>query len=208
MYWSEAYWGLKSQVISYEKAITSEADLYTTFFFSVDISAGPSPFGPSKTGLHQHFSPTWFRTLRLNTPQGPGCCSLWLFHRRLRYDLTRSWMPGTTWSGICDAPIYLHCELGTTPRDLCKNSFDISSKDITVTTCCHILCVMGDIATHLNEDTKTRIVGKWWIFHVVQILGESGVHRYLYLQAIWCHAWRLLLYHWRLSVLPWRLFVN
>eukprot|EP00066_Takifugu_rubripes_P012190 XP_011601456.1 PREDICTED: condensin-2 complex subunit D3 [Takifugu rubripes] len=34
-----------------------------------------------------------------------------------------------------------------------------SSKDITVTTCCHILCVMGDIATHLNEDTKTRIVG-------------------------------------------------
>ncbi|XP_062286238.1 condensin-2 complex subunit D3 isoform X2 [Scomber scombrus] len=34
----------------------------------------------------------------------------------------------------------------------------VSSKDISVTTCCHILCVMGDIATHLNEDTKYRIV--------------------------------------------------
>ncbi|XP_060896813.1 condensin-2 complex subunit D3 [Labrus mixtus] len=34
----------------------------------------------------------------------------------------------------------------------------ITSKDVPVTTCCHILCVMGDIATHLNEDTKDRIV--------------------------------------------------
>ncbi|XP_073337425.1 condensin-2 complex subunit D3 [Pagrus major] len=34
----------------------------------------------------------------------------------------------------------------------------ISSKDVTVTTCCHILSVMGDIAAHLNEDTKDRIV--------------------------------------------------
>ncbi|GLD65173.1 condensin-2 complex subunit D3, partial [Lates japonicus] len=34
----------------------------------------------------------------------------------------------------------------------------ISSKDISVTTCCHILCVIGDIAAHLNEDTKDRIV--------------------------------------------------
>ncbi|XP_044070420.1 condensin-2 complex subunit D3 [Siniperca chuatsi] len=34
----------------------------------------------------------------------------------------------------------------------------VSSKDVTVTTCCHILCVMGDIAAHLNEDTKDRIV--------------------------------------------------
>nr|XP_046258478.1 condensin-2 complex subunit D3 isoform X2 [Scatophagus argus] len=34
----------------------------------------------------------------------------------------------------------------------------ISSKDVSVTTCCHILCVMGDIAPHLNEDTKDRIV--------------------------------------------------
>uniref|UniRef100_A0A3Q1AYP7 Condensin-2 complex subunit D3 n=1 Tax=Amphiprion ocellaris TaxID=80972 RepID=A0A3Q1AYP7_AMPOC len=30
--------------------------------------------------------------------------------------------------------------------------------DVNVTTCCHILCVIGDIATHLNEDTKDRIV--------------------------------------------------
>uniref|UniRef100_A0AAQ5ZBT3 Condensin complex subunit 1 C-terminal domain-containing protein n=1 Tax=Amphiprion ocellaris TaxID=80972 RepID=A0AAQ5ZBT3_AMPOC len=36
----------------------------------------------------------------------------------------------------------------------------VSSKDVNVTTCCHILCVIGDIATHLNEDTKDRIVGK------------------------------------------------
>ncbi|KAM9344578.1 condensin-2 complex subunit D3 [Symphorus nematophorus] len=34
----------------------------------------------------------------------------------------------------------------------------ISSTDVTVTTCCHILCVMGDIAKHLNEDTKDRII--------------------------------------------------
>ncbi|XP_031735143.1 condensin-2 complex subunit D3 isoform X2 [Anarrhichthys ocellatus] len=34
----------------------------------------------------------------------------------------------------------------------------VGSKDVTATTCCHILCVMGDIAVHLNEDTKDRIV--------------------------------------------------
>ncbi|KAI3363176.1 hypothetical protein L3Q82_011545, partial [Scortum barcoo] len=34
----------------------------------------------------------------------------------------------------------------------------VSSKDVTVTTCCHILCVIGDIAAYLNEDTKDRIV--------------------------------------------------
>ncbi|XP_034537815.1 condensin-2 complex subunit D3 isoform X2 [Notolabrus celidotus] len=36
----------------------------------------------------------------------------------------------------------------------------MSSKDVPVTTCCHILSVMGDIAAHLNEDTKDRIVGE------------------------------------------------
>uniref|UniRef100_A0A7N8WQ28 Non-SMC condensin II complex, subunit D3 n=1 Tax=Mastacembelus armatus TaxID=205130 RepID=A0A7N8WQ28_9TELE len=30
--------------------------------------------------------------------------------------------------------------------------------EISVTTCCHILCVMGDIAEHLNKDTKYRII--------------------------------------------------
>ncbi|KAM6915873.1 condensin-2 complex subunit D3 [Xenentodon cancila] len=34
----------------------------------------------------------------------------------------------------------------------------ISSKDVNVTTCCHILSVMGDIAVLLNEDTKERII--------------------------------------------------
>ncbi|CAJ1066500.1 condensin-2 complex subunit D3 isoform X1 [Xyrichtys novacula] len=34
----------------------------------------------------------------------------------------------------------------------------ISSKDLPTTTCCHILCVMGDMAAHLNMDTKDRIV--------------------------------------------------
>ncbi|KAM6922519.1 condensin-2 complex subunit D3 [Lycodopsis pacificus] len=34
----------------------------------------------------------------------------------------------------------------------------VSSKDVPATTCCHILCVMGDIAVHLNDDTKDRIV--------------------------------------------------
>ncbi|XP_040906250.1 condensin-2 complex subunit D3 isoform X2 [Toxotes jaculatrix] len=34
----------------------------------------------------------------------------------------------------------------------------VSSKDVSVTTCCHILCVIGDVAANLNEDTKDRIV--------------------------------------------------
>ncbi|XP_041865621.1 condensin-2 complex subunit D3 [Melanotaenia boesemani] len=34
----------------------------------------------------------------------------------------------------------------------------VSSKEVNVTTCCHILSVVGDIAAHLNEDTKDRIV--------------------------------------------------
>ncbi|XP_030012337.1 condensin-2 complex subunit D3 isoform X2 [Sphaeramia orbicularis] len=34
----------------------------------------------------------------------------------------------------------------------------VSSEDRNVTTCCHILSVMGDIAAHLNEDTKDRII--------------------------------------------------
>uniref|UniRef100_A0A671VZS1 Non-SMC condensin II complex, subunit D3 n=1 Tax=Sparus aurata TaxID=8175 RepID=A0A671VZS1_SPAAU len=34
----------------------------------------------------------------------------------------------------------------------------ISSKAVSVPTCCHILSVMGDIAAHLNEDTKDRII--------------------------------------------------
>uniref|UniRef100_A0A3B4F3T7 Non-SMC condensin II complex subunit D3 n=1 Tax=Pundamilia nyererei TaxID=303518 RepID=A0A3B4F3T7_9CICH len=33
----------------------------------------------------------------------------------------------------------------------------VRSKDVNATTCCHILCVMGDIAVHLNEDTKERV---------------------------------------------------
>lgn len=62
------------------------------------------------------------------------------------------------------------------PSDLCKNSFDISSKHTTVTSCCHILSVMGNIAAHLNEETKTRIVCKWRLFNVVVTLSGSGVH--------------------------------
>uniref|UniRef100_A0A8C2X0W0 Non-SMC condensin II complex, subunit D3 n=1 Tax=Cyclopterus lumpus TaxID=8103 RepID=A0A8C2X0W0_CYCLU len=38
------------------------------------------------------------------------------------------------------------------------DAWDSISKDVTGTTCCHILCVMGDIAVHLNEETKDRIV--------------------------------------------------
>ncbi|XP_077437958.1 condensin-2 complex subunit D3 [Vanacampus margaritifer] len=34
----------------------------------------------------------------------------------------------------------------------------VSSKDVSVTTCCHIMCVIGEISAHLNEDTKARIV--------------------------------------------------
>uniref|UniRef100_A0A3P8NRI9 Condensin complex subunit 1 C-terminal domain-containing protein n=1 Tax=Astatotilapia calliptera TaxID=8154 RepID=A0A3P8NRI9_ASTCA len=33
-----------------------------------------------------------------------------------------------------------------------------NQSDVNATTCCHILCVMGDIAVHLNEDTKERVV--------------------------------------------------
>uniref|UniRef100_A0A4W5NDW4 Non-SMC condensin II complex, subunit D3 n=1 Tax=Hucho hucho TaxID=62062 RepID=A0A4W5NDW4_9TELE len=35
----------------------------------------------------------------------------------------------------------------------------VRSKNVTVTTSVHILCVIGDIGEHLNEDTKSRIVG-------------------------------------------------
>lgn len=38
--------------------------------------------------------------------------------------------------------------------------FVLSSKAVSVPTCCHILSVMGDIAAHLNEDTKDRIISK------------------------------------------------
>uniref|UniRef100_A0A3P8WQ73 Non-SMC condensin II complex, subunit D3 n=1 Tax=Cynoglossus semilaevis TaxID=244447 RepID=A0A3P8WQ73_CYNSE len=34
----------------------------------------------------------------------------------------------------------------------------ISSREINVTVCCHILCVIGNIAAHLNEDTKERMI--------------------------------------------------
>ncbi|XP_061692445.1 condensin-2 complex subunit D3 isoform X2 [Syngnathoides biaculeatus] len=34
----------------------------------------------------------------------------------------------------------------------------VSSKKVSVTTCCHIMCVIGEISAHLNEDTKDRIV--------------------------------------------------
>ncbi|KAL0994528.1 hypothetical protein UPYG_G00123530 [Umbra pygmaea] len=34
----------------------------------------------------------------------------------------------------------------------------VRSKNVSVTTSCHILCVIGDICEHLNEDTKSRIV--------------------------------------------------
>ncbi|XP_056136718.1 condensin-2 complex subunit D3 [Lampris incognitus] len=34
----------------------------------------------------------------------------------------------------------------------------VSSKVVSVTTMCHILSVVGDIAEHLNEDTKSRII--------------------------------------------------
>uniref|UniRef100_A0A8C7QB22 Condensin-2 complex subunit D3 n=1 Tax=Oncorhynchus mykiss TaxID=8022 RepID=A0A8C7QB22_ONCMY len=34
----------------------------------------------------------------------------------------------------------------------------VRSKNVTVATSCHILCVIGDIGEHLNEDTKSRIV--------------------------------------------------
>uniref|UniRef100_A0A6Q2WXM1 Condensin complex subunit 1 C-terminal domain-containing protein n=1 Tax=Esox lucius TaxID=8010 RepID=A0A6Q2WXM1_ESOLU len=34
----------------------------------------------------------------------------------------------------------------------------VRSKNFTVTTSCHILCVIGDICEHLNEDTKCRIL--------------------------------------------------
>ncbi|XP_068597136.1 condensin-2 complex subunit D3 [Brachionichthys hirsutus] len=47
----------------------------------------------------------------------------------------------------------------------CKKILDawdhmISSKDVSVPTCCHILHVVGDIAVGLDEDTKDRIVSE------------------------------------------------
>nr|XP_057933189.1 condensin-2 complex subunit D3 isoform X3 [Doryrhamphus excisus] len=34
----------------------------------------------------------------------------------------------------------------------------LSSKNMSDRTCCHVLCVIGEISAHLNEDTKERIV--------------------------------------------------
>uniref|UniRef100_A0A665TIX4 Non-SMC condensin II complex, subunit D3 n=1 Tax=Echeneis naucrates TaxID=173247 RepID=A0A665TIX4_ECHNA len=34
----------------------------------------------------------------------------------------------------------------------------VSSKDVSVTTCCHIMSVIGDIAAHLNEDSKIDLM--------------------------------------------------
>uniref|UniRef100_A0A3B5M4J8 Condensin complex subunit 1 C-terminal domain-containing protein n=1 Tax=Xiphophorus couchianus TaxID=32473 RepID=A0A3B5M4J8_9TELE len=36
----------------------------------------------------------------------------------------------------------------------------VRSHDVDVTNCCHILSVVGDIAAHLNEDTRGRIAGE------------------------------------------------
>lgn len=36
----------------------------------------------------------------------------------------------------------------------------IRSPVVSVTMTCHILSVMGDIASNINDDTKARIVGK------------------------------------------------
>ncbi|XP_047460078.1 condensin-2 complex subunit D3 [Mugil cephalus] len=46
------------------------------------------------------------------------------------------------------------------PHGKILNAWDamMKSKDMNTTTCCNILCVMGDIAAHLNTDTKHRIV--------------------------------------------------
>lgn len=70
-------------------------------------------------------------------------------------------MPGTTWSGRIG---YIY------PQSLHFYSvfvinehlvfFFLSSKDVSVTTCCHIMCVIGEISAHLNEETKDRIVGE------------------------------------------------
>lgn len=38
--------------------------------------------------------------------------------------------------------------------------FSTSGQEVNVATCCHILSVVGDSAAHLNEDTRTRIVGE------------------------------------------------
>ncbi|XP_061546170.1 condensin-2 complex subunit D3 [Phycodurus eques] len=53
--------------------------------------------------------------------------------------------------------------VATAPQIPCGKILDswdnmVSSKDVSVTTCCHIMCVIGEISAHLNEDTKDRIV--------------------------------------------------
>uniref|UniRef100_A0A8C5E3J5 Condensin complex subunit 1 C-terminal domain-containing protein n=1 Tax=Gouania willdenowi TaxID=441366 RepID=A0A8C5E3J5_GOUWI len=46
------------------------------------------------------------------------------------------------------------------PYDKILDAWDvmISSEEVNVTTCCHILSVLGDSAVHLNEDTKSRLI--------------------------------------------------
>uniref|UniRef100_A0A8C9T0G2 Condensin-2 complex subunit D3 n=1 Tax=Scleropages formosus TaxID=113540 RepID=A0A8C9T0G2_SCLFO len=42
--------------------------------------------------------------------------------------------------------------------------------NVTVSTSCHILCVIGEIARHLNEETKSRIVGFVYTFKLSSVL--------------------------------------
>ena len=39
-----------------------------------------------------------------------------------------------------------------------------------MTTCCHILSVVGDVADYFNEDTQSRIVGEFSLNLILQSL--------------------------------------
>ncbi len=55
---------------------------------------------------------------------------------------------------------------------------------VSVTMTCHILSVLGDIASNLNDDTKTRIVGKYGLSglqNVTEMIANSSEEYYLLL---------------------------
>lgn len=66
----------------------------------------------------------------------------------------------------------------------CFFLFIYRSPVVSVTMTCHILSVLGDIASNINDDTKTRIVGKCGVSglqNVTDMIANASEEYYLLL---------------------------
>uniref|UniRef100_UPI003AAC27D5 condensin-2 complex subunit D3 n=1 Tax=Centroberyx gerrardi TaxID=166262 RepID=UPI003AAC27D5 len=89
--------------------------------------------------------------------------SIWSKQNKFTPALVSSLISHTEAEHAAGAWLLLSKVVGSSPKLSCGKILDawdrmLRSKDVNVTTCCHILCVMGDIAQHLNDDTKSRII--------------------------------------------------